>query len=193
VNEIEMVLNKIFERTRFKFPDLQRYLCFKTIAPLFKCCVNRVRISSKAVAQFRQGEKQLNKAFDITKIIKAAKVLDIVIQSMMTDEQMLLLQLQKKNVLEDHEVSSCISEPEPVDVFNDSTKVVEGLVIKNKVKKVVQKIMSNKMSALDWRLVYGIIEKDFKKHDVYANLPEDLESKVSSELMNRINLIKKQV
>jgi len=30
--------------------------------------------------------------------------------------------------------------------------------------------MSNKMSALDWRLVYGVIEQDFNKHDLFANL-----------------------
>jgi hypothetical protein len=183
----------MYDRKRFRFNEFNRYVFLNMIAPIFKCCIKRVNVSRKSVAVFKQGVKKLNKAFDIRQIIKSARVLEIVVQSMMTDEQMLLLQLQKKNVLEDHEVSSCISEPEPVDVFNDSTKVVEGLVIKNKVKKVVQKIMSNKMSALDWRLVYGIIEKDFKKHDVYANLPEDLESKVSSELMNRINLIKKQV
>jgi hypothetical protein len=112
---------------------------------------------------------------------------------MMTDEQQLLLFLQKKNVLDDKEVSSCVSEPEPVDVFNDNTKVVEGLVIKNKVKKILQKIMSSNMSALDWRLVYGIIEKDFKKHDYYANLPPELETTVASGVMSRIKLIKSEV
>jgi len=49
------------------------------------------------------------------------------------------------------------------------------------------------MSALDWRLVYGIIEKDFKRHEVYANLPEDLEAKVTADLMKRINVIRNEV
>ena len=66
-------------------------------------------------------------------------------------------------------------------------------MIKNKMKKMLQKITSNKMSALDWRLVYGIIEKDFKRHEVYANLPEELESKVSADLMKRINSIRNEV
>ena len=88
---------------------------------------------------------------------------------MMTDEQLLLLQIQKKFFLDNQEVSSCSSEPEPVDVFNDSTKVVEALAIKKKVKKVLQKITSNKMSALDWRLLLGIIEKDLKRNDIITS------------------------
>ena len=70
---------------------------------------------------------------------------------------------------------------------------MEGLVIKNKIKKMLQKITSNKMSALDWRLVYGIIEKDFKRHEVYANLPESLEARVTADLMKRINVIRNEV
>jgi hypothetical protein len=105
----------------------------------------------------------------VTHFIKAAKVIDIVVQSMMTDEQLLLLQIQKKFFLDNQEVSSCSSEPEPVDVFNDSTKVVEALAIKKKVKKVLQKITNNKMSALDWRLLLGIIEKDLKRNDIITS------------------------
>lgn len=66
-------------------------------------------------------------------------------------------------------------------------------MIKQKVKKLLQKIMSNKMTALDWRLVYGIIEKDFKKHDLFTSLPPELENSVEMGLKDRINLIKTEV
>ena len=175
---MEMVFKRIFERKRFSFPSLERYLCFKNIAPIFKCCIKRVILSNKAVAQFRHGEKQLKKAFDITHVMKSAKVLEIVVESMFNDEQHMLLKIQKKNFLDDEETSSKTSEPEPVDVFNDKTKVMERLSIKKQVNKVLEKISSSKMSTLDWRLVYGIVEKDFKKHENMKNLKSGFMQKI---------------
>jgi len=81
--------------------------------------------------------------------MKSAKVLEIVVESMFNDERNMLLKFQKKNFLNDEEASSKTSEPEPVDVFNDKTKVMERLSIKKQVNKVLEKISSIKMSALD--------------------------------------------
>jgi hypothetical protein len=43
------------------------------------------------LAQFNRGKDSLSKELDITNMIKSAKMINILVQSMMTDEQQLLL------------------------------------------------------------------------------------------------------
>lgn len=57
------------------------------LGPLLKCCSRRVQLPEKTLAMFRHGEKHLMRDFDIVKIIKAAKLLEVVVQSLLTGEQ----------------------------------------------------------------------------------------------------------
>ena len=60
------------------------------------------------------------KEFEITRILGRSKFLQIVVQSMMTDEQQLLVQMQNCNILSSNEESASNSnEDEAVDIIND--------------------------------------------------------------------------
>jgi hypothetical protein len=49
---------------------------------------------------------------------------------------------------------------------------------------------SGEMSALDWRLVYGVLEKNFKKHDHKANLSSELAHTVNARIVQRLRRLK---
>jgi hypothetical protein len=85
----------------------------------------------------------------------------------------------------DHKTTSS-SEPEPVDIINDKSRIFEGLIVKNKIKRLLMKMNSGDMSTLDWRLVYGVLEKNFRKQDTKANLQSELAHTTSSRIVHRL-------
>lgn len=93
-------------------------------------------------------------------------------------------------MLESENQTTSSSDPEPVDIIDDSTRLAEGLVVKNKIKRLLVKMNSGEMSALDWRLVYGVLERNFRKHDHKANLSSELAHTMNAMIVHRLRRLK---
>jgi len=89
-------------------------------------------------------------------------------------------------MLESDHMTTSSSEPEPVDIINDKSRIYENLITKNKIKRLLIKINGGDMSALDWRLVYGVLEKNFHKQDTKAHLQSELAHTTSIRIVDRL-------
>jgi hypothetical protein len=134
--------------------------------------------------QFNEGEDKLFDELDVITLLKTLRRVKLLSQTLLTQQQKLILRFQRKNIIESSSSSGDSDTNNRFDIMNmmESKNPMVRLTVFGKIKKIVKSYNEISLNETDRRVIRGLFVKNLKDFD------EDHREKMSKvPLIDRIN------
>ncbi|CDW78338.1 UNKNOWN [Stylonychia lemnae] len=159
----QQVLDDISQRFRFQYSiikTLQYFFCCVPITSI--CCKKRYRVKNREHLLFEKGLDKLAKEFDALSLIKMMKDVKIMTQIIFNPMQQILMNFQKRDVLNSDSETEQISQRILSQIPDNESIILRLKNIKNK----------NRKETMDY--IFQKLGKYFLKQDKFTNIDNNL-------------------
>jgi hypothetical protein len=173
-NEIYTVLMNLINRKRFDY-TIKDIMLF-----ILKClCFRKIKLKKytgtkedwqknvKKHFQFNEGEDKLFDELDVITLLKTMRRVKLLTQTLLTQQQKMVLRFQRKNIIESSSSSGDSDTNNKFDIINmmESKNPTMRLSVYGKIKKVMNSYRDVELTEIDRRALRGLFVKKLKEFD----------------------------
>ena len=117
--------------------------------------------------QFNEGEDKLFDELDVITLLKTMRRVKLLAQTLLTQQQKMVLKFQRKNIIESSSSSGDSDTVNKFDMMNmmESKNPNVRLSVYGKIKKVINSYKNMELSEIDRRALRGLFVKNLKEFD----------------------------
>jgi len=117
--------------------------------------------------QFNEGEDKLFDELDVITLLKTMRRVKLLAQTLLTQQQKMVLRFQRKNIIESSSSSGDSDTVNKFDMMNmmESKNPNVRLSVYGKIKKVINSYKNMELSEIDRRALRGLFVKNLKDFD----------------------------
>ena len=117
--------------------------------------------------QFNEGEDKLFDELDVITLLKTMRRVKLLAQTLLTQQQKMVLRFQRKNIIESSSSSGDSDTVNKFDMMNmmESKNPNVRLSVYGKIKKVINSYKNMELSEIDRRALRGLFVKNLKEFD----------------------------
>ena len=173
-SEIHTILINLINRRRFNYTMkdilyfILRCLCFRKIKlKKYRGTREDWQQNIKKHYQFDEGEDKLFDELDVITLLKTMRRVKLLTQTLLTQQQKMVLRFQRKNIIESSSSSGDSDTNNKFDIMNmmESKNPMVRLASFAKIKKVIQSYKGMEISEVDRRALRGLYVKNLKDFD----------------------------
>ena len=173
-NEVYTIITNLINRKRFNYTlgdivhFILRCLCFRKIKfKKFSGSKEDWQKNVKKHYQFNEGEDKLFDELDVITLLKTMRRVKLLTQTLLTQQQKMVLRFQRKNIIESSSSSGDSDTINKFDIMNmmESKNPTVRLSVYGKIKKVMSSYKDLELTEIDRRALRGLFVKNLKDFD----------------------------
>ena len=173
-NEVYTIITNLINRKRFNYTlgdivhFILRCLCFRKIKfKKFSGSKEDWQKNVKKHYQFNEGEDKLFDELDVITLLKTMRRVKLLTQTLLTQQQKMVLRFQRKNIIESSSSSGDSDTINKFDIMNmmESKNPTVRLSVYGKIKKVMSSYKELELTEIDRKALRGLFVKNLKEFD----------------------------